>query len=162
MLAKRLDILLSAHDVFAADVFYHQSCYIKFLTKPVKLPSKNELQEKQTRCFKFIKYRIKTKTISDKEAYLLHELLKDIKYSSEKHDLETPIIEQTSSLKRYLVQEYSNNIAFFPSGKYLLVHPIDINPCTSIATPLGRGLQDIDLTKAFGRMLRRKFQERQR
>ena len=40
---KRLDILLngSAYDVFAADVFYRQSCYIKFIIKPVKLPSKD-------------------------------------------------------------------------------------------------------------------------
>ena len=36
--AKRLDILLSGsvRDVFAADVFYHQSCYIKFLIKRSK------------------------------------------------------------------------------------------------------------------------------
>ena len=57
---------------------------------------------------------------------------KDVKYLSDEHDLETPIIVQTSSLKRYLVQEYSNDIAFFPSGKYLLVHPIDINPCNTL------------------------------
>ena len=40
---KRLDISLngSANDVFAADVFYRQSCYIKFIIKPVKLPSKD-------------------------------------------------------------------------------------------------------------------------
>ena len=57
------------------------------------------------------KYQIKTKTICDKEAYLLHELLKDIKYTSEKHDLETPIIEHASSLKRFLVQEYSTTLS---------------------------------------------------
>ena len=88
------------------------------------------------------KYRIKTKITKDKEAYSLHELLKDVKYLSDKHDFETPVIEHTNSLKRYLVQEYSNDIALFPSGKYLLVHPVDINPCTySIAT-----LHDCGLT----------------
>ena len=75
-------------------------------------------------------YRIKTKTKRDKEVYLLHELLKDIKHLSKEHEREFPVIENTSSLKRYLVQEYSNEIAVFPSGKYLLVHPIDINSCT--------------------------------
>ena len=49
---------------------------------------------------------------------------------SKEHEREFPVIENTSSLKRYLVQEYSNEIAVFPSGKYLLVHPIDINSCT--------------------------------
>ena len=48
--AKRLDILLillsgSTHNAFAADVFYHQSCYIKFFIGPVKLPSKDDLQK---------------------------------------------------------------------------------------------------------------------
>ena len=90
-------------------------------------------------------------------------MLKDVKYFRDEHDLETPVIEHTSSLKRYLVQEYSNNIAFFPSGKYLLVYPIGINSFTySIATLHGFGVRDTDLTKAFGRMLRRKLQERQK
>ena len=61
------------------------------------------------------------------------------------------------------MQEYSNDVAFFPSGKYLLGHPIDINPFTySIATLHGCGLRDTDLTKGSGRMLRRKLQERQK
>ena len=82
---------------------------------------------------------------------------------SDEHDLETPVIEHKSSLKRYLVQEYSNDIAFFSSRKYLLLHPIDINPCTySIAALHGCGSRDTDLTKAFRRMLRRKLQERQK
>ena len=75
-------------------------------------------------------YRIKTKTKREKEVYLLHKLLKDIKHLSKEHEREFPVIENTSSLKRYLVQEYSNEIAVFPSGNYLLVHPIDINSCT--------------------------------
>ena len=164
--AQRLNILLSgsAHDVFAADIFYHQSCYIKFVIKPVKQQPKDVLEKnKRDDVLDLFKYRIKTKIIRDKKAYLLHELLKDIIYLSEEHDLETSAIAHTSSLKRYLVEEYSNDIAFFRSGKYLLVHPIDINPCTySIATLHGCGLRDADITKAFGRMLRRKLNERQK
>ena len=145
-------------------MFYHQSSYIKFLIKPLKLPSTNDLQKNKAEdVLDLFKYQIKTKIIRDKEAYLLHELLKDVKYLSEEHDLETPVIEHTRSLKRYLVQEYSNAMAFFPSGKYLLVHPIDLNPCIySIATLHGCGLRDTDLTKAFGRMLRRKLLERRK
>ena len=61
------------------------------------------------------------------------------------------------------MQEYSNNIAFFPSGKYPLARLINIKPCTySTATLNGCGLRDTDLTKPFGRMLRRKLQERQK
>ena len=82
---------------------------------------------------------------------------------SEEHDLETPFIEHRSSLKRYLVQEYSNDIVFFPSGKNLLVRLVDINPCTyCIAILQGCGLRDTNLTKGFERMLRRKLRERQK
>ena len=36
--SNRLLILLAgeAHDIFAADVFYHQSCYVKFAIKPLR------------------------------------------------------------------------------------------------------------------------------
>ena len=72
---------------------------------------------------------------------------------SEEHDLETAVIEHISLLKRYLVQEYCNDIAFFPPGKYILVHPSDINSCTySIATLHGW---------VIGRILR-KLQEKQK
>ena len=82
---------------------------------------------------------------------------------SKEHDLKTPVNEHASSLKRCLVQEYSKDITFFPSKKYLVAHPIDINPFTcSITTLHDCGLRDTNLTKAFGRMLRRKLQERQR
>ena len=51
--AKRLDVLLggSAHDVFAADVFQHQSYYIKFVTNPVKFLSKDNLQKSKQKMF---------------------------------------------------------------------------------------------------------------
>ena len=70
----------------------------------VKLPSRDDLQKsKGEDVLDLFKYWIKTKNKRDKEAYLLHELLKDIKYLSKEHDCEIPVIEHTSSLKRYLV-----------------------------------------------------------
>ena len=79
------------------------------------------------------------------------------------HDLETPVVEHTSSLQRILVHEYSNDIAFFPSVKYILVYLIDIDPRTySTSTLHGFALRNSDLTKAFRRMLRRKLKERQK
>ena len=155
--AKRLDILLSgsARDIFAADIFYHQSCYIKFVIKPV-LQASNEETERSKRddVLKLFKYKVKIKIVRDKEAYILHELLNDVKYLSAEQELGVPAIEHTSTLKMYLVKHFKEDIGFFPSGKYLLVHPIDINPCTySVATLRGCGLRDADLTKAFGKMV---------
>ena len=80
---------------------------------------------------------------------------------SEEHDLETSIIEYTSSLKGQLVQGYFKDIAFFPSGKYLLVYPtlvhvhILLRHCMAVIT-------STDLTKAFERTVRRKLQEKQK
>ena len=91
----------------------------------LKLQSKNGLQKKPKKTedvLDLFKYQIKTKTICDKEAYLLHELLKDIKYTSENHDLETPIIEHASSLKRFLVQEYSTTLhSSHPENIFLFI-----------------------------------------
>ena len=107
-------------------------------------------------------YKTQTKIVRDKEAYLLHELLKDAKHLSAEQDLETSVILHTSSLKIHLLKEFPDEMAFFPSGKYLLVHPTDINPCSySVATLHGYGLRDADLAKAFGRIIRRKLQERE-
>ena len=162
--AKRLDILLSgsARDIFSADICYHQSCYIKFVIKPVVPATNEEIGNcKRDDVLNLFKYKVVIKIIRDNEAYLLHELLKDVKYLSAEQDLHTPAIEHTSTLKMYLIKNFEENIAFFPSGKYLVVHPIDINPCTySVATLHGCGLRDGELTKAFGRMIQRKFEER--
>ena len=161
--AKRLDILLSggAHDIFAADIFYHQSCYIKFVVKTY-VPVSNEETERSKRddVLELFMYKVKVKIVRDKEAYLLHELLNDVKCLSAEQELDVPAIEHTSTLKVYLSKMFPESIAFFPSSKYLLVHPIDINPCTySVATLHGFGLRDADLTKAFGKMIRRKLEE---
>ena len=106
-------------------------------------------------------YKIRTKIVRDKEAYLLHELLKDVSEFSTEQGLEEPVIQHTVELKRQLLKRFENQISFFPCGRHLLVHPIDINPCTySIATLKGCGLRDRDLAKAFGKMVRRKLKDR--
>ena len=52
---------------------------IKFLIKPVKHPSNNDLEKKQNRrCLHIFKYRLKTQTIRVQEAYLLFELFTDV------------------------------------------------------------------------------------
>ena len=44
-------MLVSSHDVFPADVFYYRSCYLKFLIKPVKLPTKDFSQKDKSEDF---------------------------------------------------------------------------------------------------------------
>ena len=154
--AKRLDIQLSGFcDIFAADVYYHQSCYIRFVIKKV-LNTASKTDSINTDVLQLFEYKIRTKIVRDKEAYLLHELLTDVSEWSNEHGLDRPVIEHTVELKREILKKFENEIAFFPCVRHLLVHPIDVNPCTySIATRKGCGLRDRDIASAFGRMIKR-------
>ena len=59
--------------------------------------------------------------------------------------------------EEYIIKKHEDNISFFPKGKYLLVHASEMNPCEyTLATLHGCGLRDQDLTRAFGKMMRRK------
>ena len=110
---------------------------------------------------KLFRCKVKTKIIRDKEPYLLYELLNDVKYLSEEQELDMPAIEHTSTLKMYLVKTLQMIKPFLSSRKYLVVHPLDNNPCTySLATLHGCGLRDADTTKAFGKMIRGKIEGR--
>ena len=95
--------------------------------------------------------RIKSKIIRERCAFLLNELLVDMKILSEEQGLDEPPINNTRSLKRYVAATFEDEISFFPKGKYLLVHASEMNPCEySIATLHGCGLRDEDLARAFG------------
>eukprot|EP00794_Sanderia_malayensis_P016277 gene16277-17916_t len=165
--ARRLDLLLSgqAHDIFAVDIFYHQSCYIKFAIKPLSQREREEDEKKgkEEDVINAFLYRVKTSVIRDKKAFLLNELLTDIQFLSEEQHLERPAITETKSLRRLLEKELGDQIGFFPSGIYRIVHSTDINPCEySVATLHGCGLRSEDHVRAFGRMIREKIKLKQK
>lgn len=71
------------------------------------------------------------------------------------------MLPDTRSLKRKLLQEFNNNLGFFSTGRHVIVHVADINPCEfTVATLRGHRLRDNDLTKAFATMLSRKSETR--
>ena len=161
---RRLHLLLNGqcHDIFAVDIYYHQSCYITFALKPeTQEEIVKEKRNQENDVLETFLYKVKTQIIRDKNAFLLNELLRDVERLSEELGLETPALTDTRSLKRFLLKELEDDIAFFPSGKLLVVHSPEVNPCEySVATLRGFGLRDEDLSKSFGRMLRRKLQAR--
>ena len=159
--AQRLEILLSgsSHDIFAIDVFYHQSCYLKFVFSPIQDNQCDVDKEKENDVMQAFYYKVKTKIIRDKAAFLLNELLEDVKVLSDEEGLPCPPISHTSTLKRRLIKEFNEALSFFPNGKFLLVHSSDVNPCQyAIAALHGCGLRDEDLARSFGRMIRRQLQ----
>ena len=58
-------------------------------------------------------FKIIIKIIRDKYAFLLSELLKDIISMSEGHGLATPVVTSTRTLKRWIVDEFPDDISFF-------------------------------------------------
>ena len=100
--------------------------------------------------------------IKDQEAFLLTELLEDIKEISSDNDLDDPPITKTATLKLRLSEKFGNSIDFHKIGKRLVVHSSTVNPLSySAATIEGHGLRESDLTKAFARLICRKVSQRQ-
>ena len=70
--------------------------------------------------------------VHEKDAFLLSHLLEDIKRLTELSWLTEPIISNTRTLKRRTIDKFSDDISFYPKGKYLIVHSSDANPCENV------------------------------
>ncbi len=161
--ARRLKLLQSGQsfDLYSIDVYYHQSCYLKFAVNPLTQKEEEDAaydeRRKQTLADFFKAVRIKI--LRKKHAFLLHDMLADIKSFSEEQDI-APVINHTVALKRDLIAEFGEDIAFFPSGKYIIVHASNMNPCQySIATLQGRCLRDDEFVKSFSNFIRLKSRQ---
>ena len=80
----------------------------------------------------------------------------------EENGLHDPVIVNTTTLKRKILEKYGDDISFFPKGKFLLVHASDMNPCEyAIAALHGFGLRDENLPRSYGNMIKRKIKIKQ-
>ena len=83
--SKRLQLLLNgpSHDIFAVDVFYHRSCYMQFAVRnarEVKCREEIERENRRNDALHTFIFKVRTKIVRDECAFLLHELLEDIKF----------------------------------------------------------------------------------
>ena len=67
--------------------------------------------------------------LHEKDAFLLSDVLEDIKRLSKLNELTEPIISNIRTLKRRIIDKFSDDISFHPKDKYLIVHSSDSNPC---------------------------------
>ena len=161
--AMRLNLLLSgtSYDAFAIDLFYHRTCYMNFTyAYDTKKPTQQDIRKSEVldKFFRLFEHKV----IKDQEAYILTELLEDLKEMSEDHDLINPPISKTFNLKQKLIEKFGESIDFHVVERRLIVHPSGVNPVLySAATLKGYGLQENDLTKAFSRLIRRKISQRE-
>ena len=157
-----LQALLSgeSHDIYAAEIYCHQSCCLKF-TISTEYKSKNDSLEDDTLLYEkeiLVDFysNITNNILHHKSAFPLNDILLDITSIGMEYGREIPPITNTKELKRKLISQFPEELSFFPNGKYVIVHACDINPCEySVATLKGHGLRDNDLMLAFANMIKR-------
>ena len=99
--ANRLQMIISGecHEIFAADFYYHNSCYLKFAVNPIIQQVENErIQENTSDILKDFFCKIKIKKVREKNEYLLTDLLEDLKNMSEENGTDS-VVSHTSTLK---------------------------------------------------------------
>ena len=114
-----------AHDFFAADIYYHNSCQIKFTLKKIKQAVDQTFELLENNILEKFFLALKKIIVHEKEAFFLSDQLQDIKGLSKLNGLTEPIIDK-----------FSDDISFYPKGKYLIVHSSDINPCEYVVAIL--------------------------
>ena len=75
-----MKISFEAHDIYIADTFYHNSCYMKFaIKKKVTVNNEEEMENLQNDVLEEFLLSLKKRVIHQKETFLLSDLLEDIK-----------------------------------------------------------------------------------
>ena len=124
--ANRLKMVTSgsAHDIFATDVLYHKSCYNKFTCILLQQKRKRQQQQeekdnknkKEEVIRKFCKL-IEQKTLNNKKAFFLIDLLGDISDLSKE-----PVATSTKSLRRIIKTNFEEMVFFQIVGKRLMIY----------------------------------------
>ena len=104
--------------------------------------------------FRFIRLNI----IKTKNAYLHTQLVSDWKNMCDGRGVSS-VITHTYQIRKRIEEEFPNDINFFPSGRNVIVQNATMNPRRySVATLQGAGLRDLDISKVFAAMVRRKME----
>ena len=94
--------------------------------------------------------QINKRIICGKEAFLISDLLEDIKCLRQENGIEESIITITRTLKRKMTDTFPEEISLYPNGKYLIVQSSHANPGQYIVAVLnGKGLKVNSARKLF-------------
>ena len=94
--------------------------------------------------------QIDKRIICRKEAFLISDLLEYIKCLRQENGIEESIIRTTKTLKRKMIDTFSEENPLYPNGKYLIVQSSNANPYQYIAAVLnGKGLNVTSAGKLF-------------
>ena len=149
--ANRLQLAISgqSHDIFAIDVYYHQSCYLKFAINEQRRQKQidDDLEDIQNDVMSEIFGKILTKILREKQAFLLSDLLRDVMNLSDEKGVDSPV-NNTAALKKKLVGVFSERLGFYSSGRQVIIYSSDVNPLEyATATLKGHGLRGLPVSK---------------
>ena len=136
------------HDAFTADVYYHNSCYIEFTQKKNGANSRWDCWITwEWYTWQVFVSALKKRLVHEKDAFLLSNLLEDIKRLSELSEM-AELLSNTRTLRRRIIDKFSDDVSFYPKDKYLIVRSSNVNPCKYVLAILeGKGLKDYDTIK---------------
>ena len=94
--------------------------------------------------------QINKRIICGKEAFLISDLLEDIKCLRQENGIEESITTITRTLKRKMIDTFPEEISLYPNGEYLIVQLSNANPCQYIVAVLnGKGVKVTSARKLF-------------
>ena len=115
--AIKLNILLAgSHDIYTADAYYHQSCYLKYaVNKIAENAESNEFEETSVNILDEFLSKVERCIIFQKSAFLLSNLLKELMKLYENYGI-CPLIDNTKELKRRLIEKFDEKNLIFSFG----------------------------------------------
>ena len=165
--AKRLKVLTSTVEVFAADGFYHQSCYNRFVySYEDKSTTKTELTDGEISVLsteKEFKILIKRKILIQKN-YLLTDLVEKMAHFYEIYFGEGKV-DDNKRMKSFLLTNFQYNLQFTPAygiHRNPIIHSVSVNPVDyAMASITGAGLRDKEITLTFPKMINHKVKSQE-
>ena len=165
--AKQLKVLTSILEVFAADVFYHESCYNRFVDSyEDKSTTKTEMTNGEISVHsteKELKILIKRKILIQKDCYLLADLVEEIANRYEIDCVEGKV-DDNKKMKSFLLTNFQYNLQFTPAygihGNPIIVpSSVRVNPVDYALT--GAGLRDKNITLTVPKMINYKVKSQE-
>ena len=162
--ACRINVVINGNvygDLFAVDVYYDRRWCSSFTyTYQPTLEDVNTkyIEDQLIDCF-FRK--IELKVLKDKEAYLLSELLQDIKEMSVKFGLQEPPrrLIHTYQLKKMIQLRLGEDMCISIFGNCDAIHSINVDSLLCIHTTIKKhGLRKDDIAKVFANLVWRKLE----
>jgi len=129
---NRLKVILrgTSYDIFAQDVYCYKLCYVSFTysyEKKTLVPDEKETKKIQEEVMDKFFRLFQRKVIDNHGAYLLTELVLDIKEMSEDHELAEPPILKTFTLWKILTECYGDAVTFGKIGNRIVVDSSDVS-----------------------------------